>query len=1101
VPQAKEAQTLRLVHTSEKLAVMLVLGLLLASCAVVSVGNVPTVKANPDTFGNTAVPPDYDSWDEITGQGWFSDFAIVGSQFTCPSNGTADSITAWFYVYYYAQMGAAIYRYSDGALIGTTDLIDVYNYEGFVQRTLDFSGTKPTLVADTVYVLVVWANAQDQVLFGYTDSNGPVLCDYYYTGYGYWWDWPDPIEWSGETTCEYAIYCTYTPVTSGPGQPTLTSPSDSTTVYQPTVIGFTWTPGLNATSQRIIVDNDSNCLSPIDNVLFSDNTTTSWYKVMVSSGTYYWKVMAINAAGENSSAIRSFTTTPISPVPAWWDTSWSKRQAIVVWPRNPENYQVKITIPYDGDMKSDYGDLRFLENSDAGIMPYWKENYTVDNATFWIRRTENYDNVVYAYYGNASATTIENGDNTFPFFDDFLGDNLDGGKWKVNTETYTDGTVSVSGGILSLSSANPFVATDVVSRQTWNRNVAMRSKENIGGGIFNSSSGFRDGGGVPIVEVIANLQTAGQMAGRCYVTGAAYSPDIGAVNINRTYEMSWITNEAKFWANNSFIGTVTSQISTSASPVEFYADSYGGYVYADWVFVRSYASPDSTATLGSEESAPSAGGPTVVYLPRILMSFESAPVQSPQPARPSVKVFGTIYSRAENGQTWCMVLDNLGDPVNTASVCVTIWRENGENYKGGAMTYITSSNGVYTYDFTVPSQYGIYLCDVRAIWATDNAYGACEFQVSPTFENINTIKTTTDNIQTGLNVLTGKVDNVQTGVNSIKGVADNMQTGINSLRGVADNIQGGANSIISKCDNMQVGVNAIKGVSDNIQLGLNALRAVTDNSQTGINTIIANLTTTYDMLVTVRDNAVYIRSQADNIKSGLDNVQVGVNISLSDLVLVYNNTATIISDCDTIIAQCNYIENYLENTIYCYLTDNIWTKLNAMGAAVAVAMVPSPWVKDTENCTVYCQIENAGVPLTGENVKLSIWQRDNTLFIENVIMEHLVRGIYQYQLTSPAQEGHYGIDIWTDNGIYASGTLQVIDPPAGPQGPAGSTGSTGPTGPTGPQGPQGENGTGQDNAARASAAEANSMAFVALGIGATFGILALGLARRRHQNL
>jgi len=96
----------------------------------------------------------------------------------------------------------------------------------------------------------------------------------------------------------------------------------------------------------------------------------------------------------------------------------------------------------------------------------------------------------------------------------------------------------------------------------------------------------------------------------------------------------------------------------------------------------------------------------------------------------TVQVFGTIYTRAENGQIWCQVLDNLGQPVNDASVNVTIWCENGDNFGGGIMSYTTGSSGIYTYDFITPSDYGVYLCDVFASWTGDNAYGSGEFQVS-----------------------------------------------------------------------------------------------------------------------------------------------------------------------------------------------------------------------------------------------------------------------------------------------------------------------------------------------------------------------------------
>ena len=99
----------------------------------------------------------------------------------------------------------------------------------------------------------------------------------------------------------------------------------------------------------------------------------------------------------------------------WWDTSWTRRRPITITGSHPENYQLKIIIPYDSDMRSDYGDLRFTENEDGTELNYWIENYTADNATVWVRRLENLtpDDTIYVYYGNPAATSASNGDATF----------------------------------------------------------------------------------------------------------------------------------------------------------------------------------------------------------------------------------------------------------------------------------------------------------------------------------------------------------------------------------------------------------------------------------------------------------------------------------------------------------------------------------------------------------------------------------------------------------------------------------------------------------------------------------------------------------------
>jgi len=152
------------------------------------------------------------------------------------------------------------------------------------------------------------------------------------------------------------------------------------------------------------------------------------------------------------------------------------------------------------------------------------------------------------------------------------------------------------------------------------------------------------------------------------------------------------------------------------------AESWSGTVetYAEWSEVESWA---------STVQAPALRLPKVVVYTSSMVRMPSIILEGLKTAS-TVQVFGTIYTRAENGQIWCQVLDNFGQPVNDASVNVTIWCENGDNFGGGVMPYTAGSSGIYTHDFTAPSDYGVYLCDVFASWTGDNAYGSGEFQVS-----------------------------------------------------------------------------------------------------------------------------------------------------------------------------------------------------------------------------------------------------------------------------------------------------------------------------------------------------------------------------------
>jgi parallel beta-helix repeat protein len=118
---------------------------------------------------------------------------------------------------------------------------------------------------------------------------------------------------------------------------------------------------------------------------------------------------------------------------------------ITISPLNPENFQIRVDIP-SAIAKSDYPSIRFLENETSGLLPYWIErNEGSYLSVAWVRRLENSDNTIYMYYGKVSATSAENGDNTFLFFDDFSGSAVDTNKWGT-----AESNVSVSSNVLHL---------------------------------------------------------------------------------------------------------------------------------------------------------------------------------------------------------------------------------------------------------------------------------------------------------------------------------------------------------------------------------------------------------------------------------------------------------------------------------------------------------------------------------------------------------------------------------------------------------------------------------------------------------------------------
>jgi hypothetical protein len=116
---------------------------------------------------------------------------------------------------------------------------------------------------------------------------------------------------------------------------------------------------------------------------------------------------------------------PVSAADSWWNNAWSHRALVTVTEQSGAaltDYQVKVIVPYDADMKADYSDVRFINTATSLELSYWLEKYTVSSATFWVKVPSipaSGTTTFYMYYGNASATSNSDIHNTFIFGDDF----------------------------------------------------------------------------------------------------------------------------------------------------------------------------------------------------------------------------------------------------------------------------------------------------------------------------------------------------------------------------------------------------------------------------------------------------------------------------------------------------------------------------------------------------------------------------------------------------------------------------------------------------------------------------------------------------------
>jgi len=93
------------------------------------------------------------------------------------------------------------------------------------------------------------------------------------------------------------------------------------------------------------------------------------------------------------------------------------------------------------------------------------------------------------------------------------------------------------------------------------------------------------------------------------------------------------------------------------------------------------------------------------------------------------RVFGTEYTPGASGTIYAQIFNDLGAPVNTSTVSLTLRKSDGTKILDGVtMTYIAGTNGLYKYDFTAPSEEGTYIADVSSV--NPETYGSDEIHVA-----------------------------------------------------------------------------------------------------------------------------------------------------------------------------------------------------------------------------------------------------------------------------------------------------------------------------------------------------------------------------------
>jgi len=307
----------------------------------------------------------------------------------------------------------------------------------------------------------------------------------------------------------------------------------------------------------------------------------------------------------------------------WWSASWSKRKAINLQTPSgstPTNYQILINITYDSDMNSNFSDLRFIDYTDNTTqLAYWIEDKDNGNwAQIWVKNENNITTAnqthIWMYYGNPSATSNSNGENTFEFFDDFIGTTLDTNKWQINADSYTvsNSILQISIGAVSIKDALSFNINDGYTLEGKIRYPSLAS--HYSGTLSAQSSHYTQGSnhGADATSLYMRQDNSRNVY-RWTGTGSSSSYNCGSGTVFTSIDNTWYILGSNF--DNTGVTLTKDRTSewtytcgwTKNIKYISLGSFYGASDYNiqdteyDWVLIRKYTSNEPSVSIGSEE--------------------------------------------------------------------------------------------------------------------------------------------------------------------------------------------------------------------------------------------------------------------------------------------------------------------------------------------------------------------------------------------------------------------------------------------------------------------------------------------------------------------
>jgi len=320
-----------------------------------------------------------------------------------------------------------------------------------------------------------------------------------------------------------------------------------------------------------------------------------------------------------------------------WLTGWSYRKSHIINDSagSGTDYQVKVIVNYgagvdsgatvyvDGKCETDFSDIRFTDDDGDTLLDYWMEDKTdSNNAVFWVEVADDLSSspvTIYVYYGNNLVSTTSNGEDTFPFFDNFDTGSLDATKWNENA----GGSLAFAGSVVTVTGGVGTALEQLYAKVSgqFGSGYALRSYaklEQTAGSYQFCLLGFcgTDGSFSSYVCNAFLHYHGGGYADSGSGLGESYELfDIGHTSFNAwfTYEVRRYTTGTDFWADA--VNPRTSPLDKNESRSIALAVRDSEYqMECDWVAVRKFvASEPAHGAWGAEEALIIGGDSSLYY--------------------------------------------------------------------------------------------------------------------------------------------------------------------------------------------------------------------------------------------------------------------------------------------------------------------------------------------------------------------------------------------------------------------------------------------------------------------------------------------------------